>query len=204
MPHVLFICTANYYRSRFCEHLFNHLANQQHLTWTATSGGVALELGSDNVGPISPFTIQGLQARGVPRPAAFRDPRQVTEQDLKSADQIIVLDEQEHRPHMETKFPAWTDQVTYWQVGDLHVATIEDALALAERKIKTLIQQLSGLSERHDQNTCPTTKPQPDESDTAAGHWEFCPRCSARLINLRCKFVCQRCGYFLSCSDFDA
>ena len=141
-PYVLFICTANYYRSRFCEHLFNHLAAQSHLTWMAISRGVATELGAGNVGPISPYAILGLQARGVPLPDAFRGPEHLWKEDLQSADHIIVLDEDEHRPFMERKFPAWADKVTYWHVGDLHVATSEEALALAEENIRTLFQRL--------------------------------------------------------------
>lgn len=139
MHTVLFICTANYYRSRFCEHLFNNLADQQCLNWRATSRGVAAELGIGNVCAMSEFAIQGLQDRGIPLPDTFRDSLQLTEEDLQSAEIIIVLDEDEHRPYMAMKFPDWADKVTYWHVGDLHVATSEEALALAERNIRELI-----------------------------------------------------------------
>jgi hypothetical protein len=30
----------------------------------------------------------------------------------------------------------------------------------------------------------------------------FCPACSAQLESHRCKLVCFRCGYYMSCSDF--
>lgn len=33
-------------------------------------------------------------------------------------------------------------------------------------------------------------------------HSVFCPTCSARLAESRCKLVCRTCGYFLSCADF--
>jgi hypothetical protein len=33
-------------------------------------------------------------------------------------------------------------------------------------------------------------------------HSRFCPTCSSRLEDSRCKLVCQTCGYFLSCADF--
>lgn len=36
-----------------------------------------------------------------------------------------------------------------------------------------------------------------------ANHWDFCPNCSARLVNQGCKYRCPRCHYFMSCSDFD-
>jgi len=33
-------------------------------------------------------------------------------------------------------------------------------------------------------------------------HSVFCPTCSSRLEDSRCKLVCRTCGYFLSCADF--
>ena len=139
---MLFICTANYYRSRFCEHLFNHLAAQHHLNCVAISRAVALELGVNNVGPISTLTIQGLEVRGVPLPENFRRPLPVTAADLESASPVIALDADEHRPLMAQKFPRWADRITYWAVGDLHITTSAQALAVAEQEVRALIQRL--------------------------------------------------------------
>jgi hypothetical protein len=33
-------------------------------------------------------------------------------------------------------------------------------------------------------------------------HSVFCPTCSSRLAESRCKLICKTCGYFLSCADF--
>jgi hypothetical protein len=33
-------------------------------------------------------------------------------------------------------------------------------------------------------------------------HSVFCPTCSSRLEQSRCKLICRTCGYFLSCADF--
>jgi ribosomal protein S27AE len=38
------------------------------------------------------------------------------------------------------------------------------------------------------------------DADSDPAH--FCPNCSARLSEHRCKLSCAQCGFYLSCSDF--
>jgi hypothetical protein len=42
----------------------------------------------------------------------------------------------------------------------------------------------------------------PISSSSTEHHSRFCPTCSSRLEDSRCKLVCRTCGYFLSCADF--
>ena len=30
----------------------------------------------------------------------------------------------------------------------------------------------------------------------------YCPVCSTRLTERKCKLVCEKCGYYLSCADY--
>jgi len=30
----------------------------------------------------------------------------------------------------------------------------------------------------------------------------YCPVCSTRLVELKCKLVCNKCGYYMSCADY--
>ena len=30
----------------------------------------------------------------------------------------------------------------------------------------------------------------------------FCPVCSLRLAQRKCKLFCERCGYYMSCADY--
>jgi protein-tyrosine phosphatase len=143
MPKLLFLCTANYYRSRFAEMFFNHLAVQHQLNWMADSRGIVTSLGADNTGVISENTINGLRSRGVDIGDNHRSPIQVQTQDFEQADLVIALDEQEHRLYMERWFPDWMDRIEYWQVGDLHITTAEEALSMADVEIRALVQRLS-------------------------------------------------------------
>jgi hypothetical protein len=30
----------------------------------------------------------------------------------------------------------------------------------------------------------------------------YCPICSVRLTELKCKLICPKCGYYMSCADY--
>lgn len=139
---VLFLCTGNYYRSRFAESLFNDLAQRQGLNWRATSGGTATELGVNNVGPISQFVAPELIRRGITVDPEPRFPCQVLEADLAQADLIVALKEEEHRPHLTTRFPSWADRVTYWQIHDIDLMTPPEAFAVIGQAVEHLVAEL--------------------------------------------------------------
>ena len=63
---VVFICTGNFYRSRFSEYLFNALATKSGLQWRATSRGLRTWTVGAHEGPLSEFAAYRLTALGVP------------------------------------------------------------------------------------------------------------------------------------------
>ena len=140
---VLFLCTGNYYRSRFAEILFNSLVAQTSRLIIATSRGVATELGIDNVGPLSSHVQQRLKHLNIHDDSASRLPMQVQEPDFQNADLIIALDEQEHRPMIQQRYPEWTNRIEYWNVPDLWAVTPDIALADIEKKVHELFARLS-------------------------------------------------------------
>ena len=139
---LLFLCTGNYYRSRFSEALFNSLATRAELNWTADSRGLAVDQGLNNVGPISAHALRGLEIRGVVAEVG-RFPEQVQERDLRSADLVIALNEAEHRALLDDRFPSWTETDEYWQVEDLGRAAAKDAMAEMEEQTNKLIVRLT-------------------------------------------------------------
>ncbi|HEX7972889.1 MAG TPA: hypothetical protein VF498_00645 [Anaerolineales bacterium] len=139
---ILFLCTANYYRSRFAEILFNYEAAQRALPWSAASRAIALDLGVNNLGPISKYALLGLQQRGIPPPAEIRFPAQLRTQDLAQAQRVIALDQAEHHPLLLRRFPDWADRVEYWSIPDLHLLGPVDALDRIENRVRALICEL--------------------------------------------------------------
>ncbi len=137
---ILFLCTGNYYRSRFAEVLFNSVADRMGLPWRASSRGLALERGVNNVGLMAASAIKALEAMGVRAGDALtRMPAQVTNDDLERADRIIALKEAEHLPLLQERFPAWTEKVEFWHVDDA-----PDVLDLIEREVMDLAARLIG------------------------------------------------------------
>jgi protein-tyrosine phosphatase len=139
---ILFLCTGNYYRSRFAEILFNHLASQSGLNWRADSRGLAPQFGPGNIGAISVLTVDALKAMNVPCPQVHRDPIRCFKEDLKAADLVVALKEAEHRPLLSQHHAGWEDRVEYWHVHDLDAATAEEALPEIAKLVEKLVQRL--------------------------------------------------------------
>ena len=142
MPNtVLFICTGNYYRSRYAEIFFNDLASKMGIEWKAESRGLAAHEGY-NVGPISKFTLELLTQRGISPGNPIRFPMQLEEKDLREAGNIIAINRVEHQPMMEKQFPSWAERVTYWDVADLHITDSKNALSAIEKQIQLLFDKV--------------------------------------------------------------
>ncbi len=144
---VLFLCTGNYYRSRFAEMYFNARAVQAGVKWRAVSRGIATELGADLPGPVSPLVIDRLAALGLGSAADTRAPLQLQESDLAAANLVIALDGTEHPPFMRQRFAAWADRITYWDVPDAHLLKAEDALMRIADRVDALVQRLGSGSQ---------------------------------------------------------
>jgi protein-tyrosine phosphatase len=140
LKRVLFLCTGNYYRSRFAEELFNNLATQRGLAWHADSAG--LDPTPDNRGPMSRYTLAACARLGLKRPAIERFPRRVTKDDFVRSDLVIAVKEAEHRPMMLKSFPEHLRQVEFWHVHDIDCAEPADTIADLARRVTALVEQL--------------------------------------------------------------
>src|SRR4051794_28445866 len=141
---VLFLCTGNYYRSRFAEVLFNSVAVRLGLPWRASSRGLALERGVNNVGPMAASAVKAVEAMGVRAGEAItRMPAQVTTDDLEGAALIVALKHAEHLPLLQERFPAWAERVEFWHVDDA-----PEVLGLIEQEVMGLVARILGGGQR--------------------------------------------------------
>jgi predicted translation initiation factor SUI1 len=137
---VLFLCTGNYYRSRYAEIFFNSVAGKMSLPWKASSRGLALERGVNNVGPMEVSAVKALEARGLRAAAEFgRCPIQAAVEDFEAAHWIVALKEAEHLPMLKERFPGWAEKVEFWHVDDG-----PEVLGLIEREVMDLAARLIG------------------------------------------------------------
>ena len=141
-PVMLFLCTGNYYRSRFAECLFSAWAPAEGLEWAADSRGFFQEPLSENVGFMSPYAVARLCARGLSPGPKERFPRALSAKDLSAATRIIAMDETEHRSPLRERFPQWVGRVDFWRIHDTDRMPPEEALGRIEVQVRRLIEAL--------------------------------------------------------------
>ncbi len=69
-----------------------------------------------------------------------RPPEALNQSDLEDAALVIAMSRQEHYPLMREMFPAYADQITYWDVED----TGRMSPDLALQRIELLVDRLIG------------------------------------------------------------
>ncbi len=142
MKEVLFLCSANYYRSRFAEHLFNDLARQAGLPWRAMSRGLLVGKWGD-VGPVSSSAVEALESLGIEIDRDQRHPKPLSKRDLVNSSLVVAMKECEHRPLLSGQFPEWADLVEYWHIDDVDCAEPHEALPLLEGRVRDLAARLA-------------------------------------------------------------
>jgi protein-tyrosine phosphatase len=76
-------------------------------------------------------------------PDPLPPPRDATAEDLASAQLVVALKEDEHRPLLAARFPGWANRVRYWDVDDLPQFPPEEILGKIERLVRALVDELS-------------------------------------------------------------
>lgn len=137
---VLFLCTGNFYRSRYAEALFNDQASRVGLNWRARSKGFRPHLANED---LSHWVVERLEEHHVPLSCTATKPAKLNALDLAESSLVIALDEAEHAPMVKEQFPRWIERIRYWQVPDIDVTTPALALAKIEHEVDALVRQLA-------------------------------------------------------------
>lgn len=139
---ILFLCTWNYYRSRFAEIFFNWQAANLNLDWVADSRGLALPESTPKA--ISGYTSNYLDQLQIPFDPERR-PLDATDLDFEASHRIIAIKRDEHLPIIQKRFEHHAPRVEYWDIHDIDTSTPEEQLPLLHAKVGALISELTGF-----------------------------------------------------------
>lgn len=138
---LLFICTGNFYRSRFAEHYFEHCCEVQGIDWIAESRGLrGWDTGAR--GRMSPATVDMMRELGVSVPYVIRSPHLTTPTDVEAVTRIIALDGSEHRPLVGQWLAKFEDCIEYWEVPDVDRVDPSVALPAIVEQVDRLVAEL--------------------------------------------------------------
>lgn len=139
---LLFLCTGNYYRSRFAEEYWNARAGQESLAWRADSRALADPLGLGNPGAMSAAALAELARLGIAVRGAVRPPLSMRAEEFALYARVIALDEDEHRPMVLRSFPAQVERIEYWDIGDLWKEEPKSAMRRLVQRLERLMLDL--------------------------------------------------------------
>jgi protein-tyrosine phosphatase len=139
MKKILFLCTGNYYRSRFAEAWFNFRKGESLAHWSAFSRGLRVDYAP---GLLSPHTLDVIREYKIPTSCYQPAPVALSVEALQEADLVIALKREEHHPMMMQRFPDWADRIRYWEVHDLDVWVPNQTLPAIVIQVGLLIAEL--------------------------------------------------------------
>jgi protein-tyrosine phosphatase len=139
---VLFLCTGNYYRSRFAEELFNHRAHRAGLGWIVQSRGLLSSAERTILGrfPCSRSKVSKTAAWSLWPPSVGRG--NVISLTWKLPQRSSLYMSLSIGPVIRERLSAWENRVEYWQVADVEMVQPRIALSVLDRQIECLLTRL--------------------------------------------------------------
>ena len=140
MYKVLFVCTANIFRSRFSEEVFNFLVKKNNIRAVAFSAG--LKVGAYISRTIYPPAIEYLNIYGIKPQRKNEVSIHINKLNLNDYQKIICLDEIEHKPMVVDNKKLKGINITYWDIVDEPKMNRSISLPKCYKKVEELIKSL--------------------------------------------------------------
>ena len=141
MHKTLFVCTANIFRSRFSEEVYNHLAEKLGLSSSAFSAG--LMVGRYTYRKIYSPALDELKKLNIKPKRKNELSMHIDNIELSKYDKIICMDEQEHKPMVESNSNLNNLKIEYWNIVDEPKVSSHISLPKCYLKVENLISNFA-------------------------------------------------------------
>ena len=140
MHNILFVCTANIFRSRFAEEVFNFLAAEERIPAKAFSAG--LKVGEYHVKKIYRPALEQLTKFNIKPKRPNELSVHINEVQLSKYDQLICMDEADHKPMVLSNSKLNDINFEYWDIIDEPKVQSDISLPICFSKVKELVDGL--------------------------------------------------------------
>ena len=141
MKKILFVCTANIYRSRFAEEVFNSLAINRGASLIAFSAG--LKVGEYTTRKIYYPALDNLEKFNILPKRADELSVHINNIDLDQYDRLICIDKNEHKPMVQSDPNLSTFKFEYWDITDMPKVDSDISLPKCYKQVESLWNQVS-------------------------------------------------------------
>ena len=139
MQKILFVCTANIFRSRFSEEVYNHLATRLNLSSRAYSAG--LMVGHYKTRSIYTPALEQLKVLNIVPRRKDELSIHINDLDLTQFDQVICMDKDEHQPMVRKNKNLTNLDIEYWDIVDEPLVSRNISLPQCYSKVEKLVNR---------------------------------------------------------------
>ena len=136
---VLFICTGNFFRSRYAEAHFNCMCDWNKCSHYAVSAGVTID---PQIGPISTYSLYRMVERGIDAKFASPHAKRLYKGDIEEADIALCMYEKEHKPMMKLFFEDIENKIVYFNIPDINENSPNKSLDMVETEVNNLFNTI--------------------------------------------------------------
>ena len=139
MQKILFVCTANIFRSRCSEEVYNHLATRLNLSSRAYSAG--LMVGHYKTRTIYTPALEQLKVLNIVPRRKDELSIHINDLDLTQFDQVICMDKDEHQPMVRKNKNLINLNIESWDIVDEPLVSRDISLPQCYKRVEKLVNR---------------------------------------------------------------